>query len=308
MQYTRLGRTDLKVSRICFGCAAIGGYDYGPVDDVTCIAALRRAAECGINFFDVADVYGFGRAENLLREAFGPKLRELVVATKFGVQRDDSGRTYRDISPSTMRKALEGSLGRLGLEAIPLYQIHWPDGRTQMEDCVAELEACRREGKILHYGACNLGVDDVRSAQAAGRLESLQVPFSLVERQYAATLDACHGEMGMSTLIYNALGHGLFTGKYTEESSFSGTDLRTRVPLFTGAARARGFAMLGRVREVAERNGRMCAEVALAWCLRQPSVDIVITGAKTPEQAETNAMAADWVLRDPEPLFSDSST
>lgn len=296
MIYTKLGQTNLSISRICFGCAGIGGYDYGPVDDATSIAALRCAADCGINFFDVADIYGFGRAENLLREAFGPKLRELVVATKFGVHREETGRTRRDISPRAMRRALDGSLKRLGLETIPLYQIHWLDGRTRLEDCVAELETCRQAGKILHYGVCNVQARDAATVQAAGRLESLQVPFSLIERQYSETLASCRVEMGMTTMIYNALGHGLLTGKYTEESQFSGTDLRTRVPLFTGAARAAGFEMLSRVRHVAARRGRSCAEVALAWCLSHPHVSVVIAGIKTASQAQTNAMAADWAL------------
>lgn len=303
MRYVALGRTNVSISRVCFGCAAIGGYDYGPVDDGTSIAALRRAVECGINFFDVADVYGFGRSEGLLRSAFGPKLRELVVATKFGVHWDRSGRTRRDISPAALRSALEGSLDRLGLETIPLYQIHWPDGRTRLEDCVAELEACRREGKVLHYGACNLDAAEVRRCQVGGRLESLQVPFSLVERHSAAALEAASSEYSMSTLVYNALGHGLLTGKYTEESSFAGTDLRTRVPLFTGPARTRAFEMLGRVRQVAGRAGRSCAEVAIAWCLSQSTVSVVIAGAKTPAQVEVNALAADWALPDPDLRF-----
>lgn len=296
MRYLKLGRTGLEVSRVCFGCAAIGGYDYGPVDDATSIAALRRAVDCGVNFFDVADVYGFGRSENLLRTAFGAQLKTLVVATKFGVHWDQFGRTRRDISPAALRRSLEGSLARLGLDAIPLYQIHWPDGQTRLEDCVAELENCRREGKVLHYGACNLAALDIRRGQTAGRLETLQVPFSLIERHHASTLVACESEFGMSTLVYNVLGHGLLTGKYTQDSTFAGTDLRTRVPLFTGPDRARGLEMLARVRQVAGRAGRKCAEVAVAWCLSQPGVSVAITGAKTPAQAETNAMACDWAL------------
>jgi len=298
MQYTSLGRTGLSVSRVCFGCAAIGGYDYGPVDDKTSIAALRQAIDEGINFFDVAGVYGFGRSELLLRAALSNKLKSVVVATKFGVHWNETRKTYRDISPRALHIALDASLRRLGLESIPLYQIHWPDGKTLLEDCVAALESCRVAGKIQHYGACNLGKTDVDHGQLVGRLETIQLPFSLAERQHANDLNACHEQHGMSTMIYNALGHGLFTGKYDLNSRFIGTDMRARIPLFRGEDFKRGLAILARVREVAARNGRTCADIALSWCLTQPGIDIVIVGAKNPAQVTANAKATNCFLRD----------
>lgn len=298
MQYTNLGQTGLSVSRICFGCAGIGGYDYGPVDDATSTAALRQALDVGINFFDVADVYGFGRSESLLRTALGTSLNSVIVATKFGVHWNKAGKTHRDISPRVLRPALEASLGRLGLESIPLYQIHWPDGQTLLEDCIAELETCRVAGKVQHYGVCNLGKADVDRGQLAGRLETIQLPYSLAERQHTVDLRACHEHHGMSTMIYNALGHGLFTGKYDSTSNFAGTDMRIRIPLFKGAAFERGLAILARVRELATRHQRTCAEIALAWCLAQPGIDIVIVGAKNPTQVVANARAADCFLPD----------
>lgn len=298
MQYIKLGRTNLSVSRICFGCAGIGGYDYGPVDNATSIAALRHALDVGINFFDVADVYGFGRSESLLHSALGPRLKSVVVGTKFGVHWDAAGKTHRDISPRALRLALEASLGRLGLESIPLYQIHWPDGKTLLEDCIAELESCRTAGKVQHYGACNLGLADIERGQAAGRLETIQLPYSLAEKQNAADLHACHEHHGMSTMIYNALGHGLFTGKYDIASRFTGTDLRTRIPLFKGEAFERALEILNRVRELASRHQRSCAEITLSWCLAQPGIDIVIVGAKNPAQVGANARAADCFLPD----------
>lgn len=296
MQYTNLGRTGLSVSRVCFGCAAIGGYDYGPVNDEMSIAALRQAVDEGINFFDVADVYGFGRSESLLRAAFGDNLNKIVVATKFGVRWDNHGKTYRDISPRTMRIALEASLGRLGLESIPLYQVHWPDGKTLLDDCISELQTCQDAGKIQHYGVCNLGETEVNHCQEAGRLETIQLPYSLAERQHTASLRACQEHHGMSTMIYNALGHGLFTGKYNASSNFAGNDLRTRVQLFKGEAFERGLEILAKLREVADRHQRSCAEIALAWCLAQPSIDIVIAGAKTPQQVISNAKSSDCIL------------
>lgn len=294
MEYVALGRTDLRVSRICFGCATLGGYDYGAVADETSIAAVRRAVDLGINFFDVADVYGLGRAESVLRCALGPRLRDIVTATKFGVAWTGDGRTSRDISPTYLRRALEASLRRLGLDTVPLYQIHCPDGTTTWDDCMAELEACRAEGKVQHIGVCNLSLVDVEACQRAGRLESLQLPFSLAEPEQAQVMTAARRDWQMSTLSYNVLAHGLFSGKYTRDAVFSGTDLRTRVPLLQEPQRGRVFALLERIRRVAEMSGRSCLQVAVAWTLAHPSVSVAIVGTRTSAQIEESAGATGW--------------
>ena len=294
MEYIDLGRTGLRVSRIGFGCATLGGYDYGPVDDETSMAAVRRAVDLGITFFDVADVYGFGRAETVLRRALGPRLRDLMIATKFGAAWTEDGRTFRDISPAYLRRALEGSLRRLGLDAIPLYQIHWPDGSTRWDDCMAELEACRAEGKVQHVGASNLSPADVTACQRSGRLESLQLPFSLAEPDHAEAMAAARRDWQMSTLAYNVLAHGLLSGKYTRDAVFSGTDLRTRVALVQEPQRGRVFARLERIQRVAANSGRSCLQVALAWTLAHPSVSVALVGTRTAAQIEESAGATGW--------------
>lgn len=307
MEYVALGRTHLRVSRICFGCATIGGYDYGPVDDETSIAAVRRAIDLGINFFDVADVYGFGRAETVLRRALGPRLREVVTATKFGVAWTDDGRTFHDISPAHLRRALEASLRRLGLETIPLYQIHWPDGTTRWDDCMAELEACRGEGKVQHIGACRLSLADVEACQHAGRLESLQLPFSLAEPEHASLMASARRDWTMSTLSYNVLAHGVFSGKYTRDTMFSGTDLRTRVPLLQEPRCGQAFALLDRIRRVADMSGRSCAQVAVAWTLAHPAVSVAIVGTRTAAQIDESAGASGWQWLDDYRTILDSA-
>jgi myo-inositol catabolism protein IolS len=291
VDYVPLGRTGMSVSRICLGGATFGGYDYGPADDAVSVAAVRTAVDLGINFFDVADVYGFGRAEVILRQALGSALRDIVVATKFGVGWTDQGRTFKDLSPSRLRAALDASLRRLGLDAIPLYQIHWPDGTTRWDDCMAALERCRDDGKVLHIGACNLSASDLEACRRAGRLESLQLPFSFAEQQHAELMRDARDRHGMTTMAYNALAHGIFSGKYGRDAVFAGTDLRDRIPLLQGRAREALFDQLDRVKAAALQTGRSCVQVALAWTLARAEASVVIVGTRTAEQIEESVGA-----------------
>lgn len=294
MEYVVLGRTDLHVSRLCFGCATMGGYDYGPADDAVSVAAVRRALELGVNFFDVADVYGLGRAETVLRRALGSRLHDVVVATKFGVTWAPDGRTGLDLSPAYMRQALENSLRRLGVEAISLYQIHKPDGQTLWEDCMAALEQCRTEGKIRHIGASNIETADVDSCQAAGRLDSLQMPFSLADQQHASSMIDAQTRWGMSALAYNVLAHGLFSGRHSRDAVFSGTDLRTRIPMFQAPLREQAFGLLDRITRVAKVSGRSYVQVAIAWALHHPAVSVALVGTRTPAQIAESVGALGW--------------
>ncbi len=296
MEYTRLGQTGLAVSRICFGCAAIGGYDYGPVEDAISIGAIHKALDLGINFFDVADVYGFGHAESTLQKALGARVNQLVIATKFGVRWSAEGETMRDISPAHLRRALEGSLRRLGCDSITLYQVHWPDHQTSLEDAVATLAECQQAGKIRHFGVCNLTGEDVRSCQKIARLESLQIPFSLAERQNTGLIQIAAREHFMTVMVYNALAHGLFSGKYNRESVFSGTDLRARVKLFQGEAFENALELLDRIRQVASTTGKTCTQVALNWTLSQCGVSSVIVGTKSASQIEDSVAAIEFRL------------
>lgn len=155
MDRVSLGSTDLHVSRVGFGCAVMGGWDYGAADDNESISAVHAALDQGINFFDTADVYGLGHAEEVLGRALRDQGDDVVVATKFGVRWDAQGRTVRDCSPGWVVRALEDSLRRLGRERISLYQIHWPDPTVPIEDTMEALERCRAQGKIQHIGCCN---------------------------------------------------------------------------------------------------------------------------------------------------------
>ena len=155
MEYKYIGNTINQITRIGFGCWAIGGHGYGNVSDDESIKSIQHAIDLGINFFDTADVYGFGHSEEILSKALGNKRHEVFIATKFGVAWDENGNTKKDCSPSRVVKALDASLKRLRIEIIPLYQIHWPDGTTNLDDTLDVLEKCQREGKIINIGCSN---------------------------------------------------------------------------------------------------------------------------------------------------------
>ena len=159
MEFRRLNNTNLEISRIGFGCWAIGGHGYGQVEETDAIAAIRKAVGEGINFFDTADVYGFGQSEKILSKALGHTRHKVVIATKFGVNWNDEGETFKDISAKHVKEAVEASLKRLEIESIPLYQVHWYDGKTPIEETLEVLNKCKKEGKIQNIGVSNFDMD-----------------------------------------------------------------------------------------------------------------------------------------------------
>ncbi|MBU1858309.1 MAG: aldo/keto reductase [Verrucomicrobia bacterium] len=296
MEYAKFGRTDLKISRIGFGCAAIGGYDYGKTDDRESINAILTALDQGINFFDTADIYGFGHSEEVLGRAIRSRQDEAVIATKVGVVWRPDGSTFRDLSRAAVFRAVEASLQRLGVSCIHLCQIHWPDAKVPIEETMEALLECQTMGKVRYIGCCNFSAELVDRAQACGRLDSIQMPFSLGQRYYDCILKECVGKYEMSAFAYNVLAQGLFTGKYAGNSSFQGTDLRQRSELFAGDKLAINLAALERIENVVRKRGKTVARVAIRWVLDHPFITCALTGIKTCGQVVENAGACDWRL------------
>jgi aryl-alcohol dehydrogenase-like predicted oxidoreductase len=304
----QFGQTDLSVSRLGIGCAAIGGYDYGRVDDRESIAAIQRAIDLGVNFFDTADVYGFGHAEEVLGTALGTRRDKVVVATKGGIRWDEGGRTIRDLSPQWIVRALENSLRRLRLDCIPVYQIHWPDPGTPIAETLQALKKSQSEGKIKFIGCCNFSRDLFQQAQTICRLESLQVPYSLAERGFRETIRTYYEKLRVAVLAYSPLAQGLLSGKYSQKSKFEGTDLRRHSVLFQGMKLEENLALLERIRTVGRRYGRSPSQVAIRWVLEESAVACAMTGVKRPEQVEENSGAAGWKLAEEDVHFLEEGT
>ncbi|MBI4375227.1 MAG: aldo/keto reductase [Elusimicrobia bacterium] len=287
----------MRASRIGFGCAAIGGYDYGPVDDEVSLRAVEAAFDAGVTLFDVADIYGLGHAECILAKGLGRRRKEVVIATKFGVRWDAQTRhTFKDISSGYARKALEASLRRLRLDCIPLYQVHWPDGTTPIEDVLEELDRCRKAGKLRAIGMCNFDPHKDGGAIAEFDVNTIQLPFSLIDSCHRAAFDYGRNRLGVRTLAYNVLAHGFLSGKYAPDSTFTGSDLRTRKNSFLQGDADANWRVVELLKAAADRLGVTPAQIAIRWALNQSSVDCVLVGAKDVAQSRQNANAINMTL------------
>jgi myo-inositol catabolism protein IolS len=297
VERVKLGTTGLSISRLGMGCWAAGGHGWGVVRDEDSIAAIRRAFDLGINFFDTADIYGLGHSEELLAEALGTRRHEAVIATKFGLRWNAQRQVAdKDVSPTHLRRALEASLQRLRLDCIPLYYAHWPDGRTPSADMMAALMRCKDEGKIRGIGLSNFSATEVREALTVGRVDALQFEFSLLEQSPLAELQSLLAHSPITLVTWGSLARGLLTGKYDTNSRFGPDDTRGRDRHFQGETYRRNLALVDDLRGLAARRGVTLAQLALRWVLDSPGVGCALFGAKTAAQVEANVGALDWRL------------
>lgn len=296
MQSVELGQSALRISRLGLGCWAIGGHGWGDVDEDESIQAVRQAYDRGITLFDTADVYGFGRSERVLRAALGNRCREVVISSKFGVRWDDNRRTWKDISPAYMRRALDASLRRLKLDSISLYYVHWPDGKTPIPEIMAELARCREQGKILAIGVSNFSLAQLRAALSVTTIDAIQVQMNAIERRHAEPLlPLCRREKTV-LVTWGSLADGLLTGKLNAETRFPESDHRSRSPGFQGELFRRNLERVEVLREIACNRGVTVAQVALRWLLDTSGVGSALFGAKRPSQVDENLGTLDWSL------------
>jgi aryl-alcohol dehydrogenase-like predicted oxidoreductase len=301
MDYARLGETDLVISRVGFGCEPLGGTDWGEVDGDLAIAAVSRALELGVNFFDTADIYGLGRSERVLSRALGAQRYGVVIATKFGHnwEEDLSGgraRTFFDSSPRRVVEALEDSLRRLRLDCIPLYQVHWPDPNTPIADTMEALLRCQEAGKIKHVGVSNFPASLIREANQVMVLASVQLPYNIIDRRAEQEVLPCCEELGIGVLAYGSLAQGFLTGKYGPDARFGKDDRRHRLPHFQREKLKENLRIVERLKIVGQHYHKSPAQVAIRWILEHPTVTCAITGAKSPVQIEDNVGALGWRL------------
>ena len=300
MEYVKLQNTDLTISKLGFGCEPAGGTDWGKVNDRDSIAAIRRAVELGINFFDTADVYGLGRSERILSEALGNTRHEVVIATKFGVGwREVPGRrakTFLDSSPARVVEALEASLRRLKLDCIPLYYIHWPDPRTPIGRTMEVLNKCRRAGKIRAIGVSNFSTTQIRDAHQEGPIACVQTAYNLIQRGGESTILPFCDDLRLGVVTYGPLAQGLLTGKYSADAAFGADDRRSRLVHFQKETLAQNLEIVERLKTVSRHYQKSPAQVAIRWILDNPRITAAIVGVKSPKQLHENLAAMDWTL------------
>ncbi|MFQ5824434.1 MAG: aldo/keto reductase [bacterium] len=301
MEYRILGSTGLKVSAVSLGTWTMGGRWWGPANDADSILAIQKAVDLGINFFDTADVYGLGHSEKILAQALGDKRKDVIIATKGGLRWNNKGQIKNDLSREYIFKAVDESLKRLQTDYIDLYQAHWPDPNTSVEESVGALVACVNAGKVRFLGASNLSPEQLVEYRKYGPIETLQPPLNLFERQAEVQLlPFCYKE-NIGVFSYGALCRGLLTGKFKLDQVFK-VQVRVRDPLFQGLTFRRNWAIVDKLKTMAKENERTVAQLAVAWVLAHVGVSSALCGARSPDQITESAGGADWVLS-PEDLL-----
>lgn len=291
-----LGGTGNTISRIGFGCWTIGGHGWGKVDDDESILAVRRAVELGIDFFDTADVYGFGHSEEILSKALGACRKDMLIATKGGVKWDKDRKITHDISPASILQALHDSLRRLKLDCIPLYQLHWPDEMTPLSDAMETLVRCQKAGKVRYIGCCNMTAAQIQELHDCAPLATVQVSYNMLTRGVEdAILPLCR-RLGITPLAWGPLAHGLLTGKCGPASEFGKDDIRSRSRYFEGKNYAANLLIVGKLSEIAVRIGKTTTQVALRWVLDSLAGGCALTGIRSARQIEENKGAMGWRL------------
>jgi aryl-alcohol dehydrogenase-like predicted oxidoreductase len=299
MRYIELGKSGLTVSRICFGTWQFGG-DWGSIDRDEAIAAVRAALDTGVTFFDTAQAYGFGASEALLAEALGDDIHrdDVVVATKGGLRLAGT-RVERDASPAYLRDGVEQSLRELGVEAIDLYQVHWPDSGTPFEETGAALQQLKDEGKIRHVGVSNFGPAEMEELSQSVEVETDQPPYNLFNRGIEEDVLPWAREHDIGLLVYGPLSHGLLSGRF-DPATLADDDWRNGHEPFEGEALERNMEAVGKLQEFADARGHTLPQLAVAWVLHQPGVHVAITGARRPAHIEGVAPGAEIDLSDAE--------
>ena len=298
MRYTTLGQTGLRVSRVCFGTWQISG-DWGSVAAEEFSAAVRKAVDVGVNFFDTAQAYGFGRSEAVLGEALRPEIDsrrdEVVIATKGGL-RPQGGGAVRDSSEEWLREGLEESLRQLGVDHVDLYQVHWPDPAIPIEETAGVVDAFVREGKVRHIGVSNYDRAQIQQFASVRPVETVQPPYHMFRRSIEDEILPFCEEQNIGVLAYAPLAHGLLTGRWTPETRFDADDWRSTSPVFQGEAFEQNLRIVARLEEVAKRRDCTVAQLAVAWVLANSAVHVAIVGARNPDQVAGSAPGADVEL------------
>lgn len=291
MRYRVLGKTNLDVSEIGFGCWAIGGTSYGPTEDVQSLKALETAWELGVNFYDTADTYGHGHSEDLLAKFLKGKPREkFVIASKAGWDFYHDGGSRKNFDPQYLRFACEQSLKRLELDTIDVYQLHNPSLELiRRGEIIGVLEDLKKKGKIRFIGLSIHTEDEAMAAMEDPRVDSLQLVYNLLDQRMAKRVLPEAVKKNIGIIIREPLACGLLTGKYSAEHEFPKTDHRRR---WIPEKRKLDAEKIEKIKKILSTKRLPLAQAALEYTLDADGVSTVIPGAKTPEQARENIQAS----------------
>jgi aryl-alcohol dehydrogenase-like predicted oxidoreductase len=295
MNHRTLGRDGLDVSALGLGCMGMSEF-YGPADDEESIKTIHRAIDLGVTFLDTADMYGVGKNEQLVGTAIADRRDAVVLATKFGIVREEGQPRRVDSSPEYARRACEASLRRLGVDHIDLYYMHRRNPDVPIEETVGGMAELVDEGKVRFIGLSEVSADTLRAACAVHPIAALQSEWSLWTRGIEAQIVPTARELGVGIVPYSPVGRGFLTGAYASIDDLSADDFRRYSPRFQGDNLEANLKIVERVREIADDVGCTPVQLALAWLLHQGDDVVPIPGTKRVRYVEENAEAAEISL------------
>lgn len=312
MEYRKIGNTDLKLSVITFGAWAAGGWMWGSANIRDAVNAIRAAYDEGVTSIDTAPIYGQGQSEEIVGQAIEGISRDKVeILTKFGMRwdlakgsfafqsKDNSGKDieiYKYAGKESIIKECEDSLRRLKTDYLDLYQIHWPDETTPLCETFEAVERLIEQGKVRYAGVCNYDTCLMEKAERCIPLVSDQIPFSMVNRNSEKEIIPYCIAHQKAVLVYSPLERGLLTGKMTPGYKFAEGDHRAYNPYFTDESIRRTNAFLDTIHPLAREKNASLSQLVLRWTIDRPGVTIALVGARNPEQAVSNAHAANLQL------------
>jgi aryl-alcohol dehydrogenase-like predicted oxidoreductase len=301
---TELGTTGLEITRVGFGAWAIGGggweFGWGPQDDEESIEAIHRALELGVNWIDTAAAYGFGRSEQVVGRALEGLEDRPYVFTKASLVEGPGRRVVHNLKRESILREAEASLERLGVDAIDLYQIHWPIPAEDLDEGWAAMAELKEQGLVRHIGVSNFSVEQLRRIQQIAPVETLQPQYSLVEPDAEDDVLPFAEREGIGVIVYSPMSSGLLTGRMTREriEAMADDDWRKHDTRFREPQLSRHLALVERLQTVADEHETTPGVVAVAWTLRNRAVDGAIVGFRRPEQVDPILAAAGLELTD----------
>jgi aryl-alcohol dehydrogenase-like predicted oxidoreductase len=301
-----LGNSDLHLTPIGFGAWAIGGgnweFAWGPQDDNESIAAISRALDLGINWIDTAAIYGLGHSEEIVGRVLKTTSHKPLVFTKCSMRWHPDPTIYRSLKADSLREELEGSLRRLGVDVIDLYQIHWPNPESELEEGWETLAKFRKEGKVRWIGVSNFTVEQMKRIQKIAPVTSLQPPYSMLRRAVEKEVLPFAQANGIGVINYSPMVSGLLTGKMTAErvAALPADDWRRRSPEFNEPRLSRNLKLVELLREIGNSHGVTPGVVAVAWTLHHPAITAAIVGGRSAQQVEGLVPALEFRLGEEE--------
>ncbi len=301
-----LGNSNLQLTPIGYGAWAIGGgnweFGWGAQDESESIAAIERALDSGIGWIDTAAVYGLGHSEEVVGKAIRHRAQKPLIFTKCSMRWDKDRRIYRSLKAASLREEVEASLRRLGVDAIDLYQIHWPNPEEELDEGWETLTRFKEEGKVRFIGVSNFSVAQMKRVQKIAPITSLQPPYSLLRRDIEKEVLPFCQENHIGVINYSPMVSGLLTGKMTAErvKNLPEDDWRKRSPNFNEPKLSRNLALAELLSEIGRQHGVAAGVVAIAWTLRHPAITAAIVGARRPDQVDGVLTAATFRLSDAE--------